>query len=205
MLSCVFLSAVWSPVWKSCPHGSLVCDVFYFCHFSMRTVSWVSCGAWLYRFLVFVFFLYFAICQTTFVTFLCLLAVFNHLLNWKQILQERKTFKYRHSDRIFILTNMYLMIYTKNTKTDATIFIKEFVIEFAWTTEITCRYELRNEISNNVVCVTSKASDQPVLKVGCTGSSESTLVKCHIVGNHMPRLIYLPQQEYCSHTLQYHL
>ena len=27
------------------------------------------------------------------------------------------------------------------------------------------------------------------LKGGCTGSSESTLVKCQIVGNHMPRLI----------------
>ena len=27
------------------------------------------------------------------------------------------------------------------------------------------------------------------LKGGCTGSSESTLVKCHIVGNHMPRFI----------------
>ena len=24
---------------------------------------------------------------------------------------------------------------------------------------------------------------------GCTGSSESTLVKCHIVGNHMSQLI----------------
>ena len=27
------------------------------------------------------------------------------------------------------------------------------------------------------------------LKGRCTGSSESTLVKCHIVGNHMSRLI----------------
>ena len=27
-------------------------------------------------------------------------------------------------------------------------------------------------------------------KGGCTGSSESTLVKCHIVGNHMSWLIY---------------
>ena len=26
------------------------------------------------------------------------------------------------------------------------------------------------------------------LKGGCTGSSESLLVKCHIVGNHMPLL-----------------
>ena len=68
------------------------------------------------------------------------------------------------------------------------------------------------EISNNVVCVTGKGSDQPggtrslclsleysmtvkllaeqhleflSLKGGCTGSSESTLVKCHIVGIHM--------------------
>ena len=28
------------------------------------------------------------------------------------------------------------------------------------------------------------------LKGGCTGSSESTLVKCHIAGNHMSRIIY---------------
>ena len=28
------------------------------------------------------------------------------------------------------------------------------------------------------------------LKVGCTGSSESTIVKCHIVGNLMSRLKY---------------
>ena len=29
------------------------------------------------------------------------------------------------------------------------------------------------------------------LKGGCKGSSESTLSKCHIVGNHMQRLIYI--------------
>ena len=28
------------------------------------------------------------------------------------------------------------------------------------------------------------------LKGGCTGSSEPTLVKCHIVGNHMSQLLY---------------
>ena len=34
------------------------------------------------------------------------------------------------------------------------------------------------EISNNVICATSKGSDQPaILKGGCTGSSESTPVK----------------------------
>ena len=32
------------------------------------------------------------------------------------------------------------------------------------------------------------------LKGGCTGSSESTLVKCHIVGNHMSRLKFKLQQ-----------
>ena len=78
--------------------------------------------------------------------------------------------------------------------------------------------EPRHEISNNVVCATNKASDQPAhtrslirafairlnslsvklltehhleflcLKGGCTGLSESTLVKCHIVGNLMSRL-----------------
>ena len=69
-----------------------------------------------------------------------------------------------------------------------------------------------------MVCATSKASDQPAqsdqslgasldysmsvelltehnldflsLKAGCTGSSESTLLKCHTVGNHMSRLIF---------------
>ena len=82
------------------------------------------------------------------------------------------------------------------------------------------RCEPRHEISNNVVCATSKGSDQPAhtrsligaiasrlniymsvklltehhleflsLKRGCTGSSESTLVKRHIVGNHMSRLL----------------
>ena len=61
-------------------------------------------------------------------------------------------------------------------------------------------YELRHEISNNVVCATSKGSDQPVLEYffnvmllaehrleflsleeGCTGSSESRLVKMSFV------------------------
>ena len=54
-------------------------------------------------------------------------------------------------------------------------------------------YEPRHEISNNVVCATSKGSDQPAhttvklltehhleflsLEGGCTGLSDSTLVK----------------------------
>ena len=33
------------------------------------------------------------------------------------------------------------------------------------------------------------------LKRACTGSSESTLVKCHIVGNHMSRLNYEHDEE----------
>ena len=38
------------------------------------------------------------------------------------------------------------------------------------------------------------------LKGGCSGSSESTLVKCHIVGNHMSRLNYvLFNQTYITH------
>ena len=70
-------------------------------------------------------------------------------------------------------------------------------------------------ISSNVVCATSKGSDQPEhmpslirafasrcvklltehhleflrLKGGYTYSYESTLLKCHIVGNHMSRFI----------------
>ena len=79
-------------------------------------------------------------------------------------------------------------------------------------------FEPRHEISNNVVCATSIASSQPAhtrslirafvshysmsvkllterhveflsLKGGCTGSCKSTLVKKHIVGNTMSRLI----------------
>ena len=79
-------------------------------------------------------------------------------------------------------------------------------------------FESRHEIFNNVICATSKASDQPdksdqslcwsleysltfkqlpehnleslSLKEGCAGSSESThLSEYHIVGNHMSRLI----------------
>ena len=47
-------------------------------------------------------------------------------------------------------------------------------------------YELRHEISNNVVCATSKVSDQPAHM----HSLSVHLSKCHIVGNLMPRLIY---------------
>ena len=36
------------------------------------------------------------------------------------------------------------------------------------------------------------------LKGGCAGSSESTLVKCHIVGNHMSRLICM-SESFVSH------
>ena len=65
-----------------------------------------------------------------------------------------------------------------------------------------------HEISNNVVCATSKASLEfsmivklltehhlkfLSLKCGCTGSSASTLVKMHIVGNLMPRLICISE------------
>ena len=63
-----------------------------------------------------------------------------------------------------------------------------------------------HEISNNVVCATSQASDQHFmivklltehhleflsLKGGCRGSSELYLSKCQIVGNLMWRLIFL--------------
>ena len=78
------------------------------------------------------------------------------------------------------------------------------------TIRIQCRFkfnelinEPQQEIFNNVVCATSKASDQPVhmrslisaiahrlkalsFKGGCTGWSEST----HTVGNHMSGLKY---------------
>ena len=35
-------------------------------------------------------------------------------------------------------------------------------------------------------------------KGGCTGWSESTLVKCHIDANHMPRLIYTSNKTFFS-------
>ena len=38
------------------------------------------------------------------------------------------------------------------------------------------------------------------LKGGCTGLSESTLVKYHIVGNHMSRLICLLRHCYLCYT-----
>ena len=41
-------------------------------------------------------------------------------------------------------------------------------------------YEPRHEISNIVICAIGKASDQPAPMLH--------LSKCHIVGNHMPRL-----------------
>ena len=64
-------------------------------------------------------------------------------------------------------------------------------------------FEPRHEISNNVVCATSKGSDQPAhtqsfgvskLKRGCTDSSESTLVnmphcwKSHAAAHFISRL-----------------
>ena len=80
-------------------------------------------------------------------------------------------------------------------------------------------------ISNNVVCATSEASDQPAhmsslirafasfeysmsvklltehhlvilsFKGGCKASLSLHLSKCHLVGNHMSRLIYCMQPD----------
>ena len=47
------------------------------------------------------------------------------------------------------------------------------------------------EYSMNVKLLTEHHLEFICLKGGCTGSSESTHVKRHIVGNHMSRLIYL--------------
>ena len=90
------------------------------------------------------------------------------------------------------------------------------------------------EISNNVVCGTSKASDQPVHKHSLIRAFSSRLSilwllsywlntiwsfyaskeaaqarlslhmsKCHIVGNHMPPLIYYLQHSSFSQTLEF--
>ena len=48
-----------------------------------------------------------------------------------------------------------------------------------------------------VKLLTEQHLDFVGLKGGYTGSSESTLVKCHIVGNHMSRLM-------CYHYLLVH-
>ena len=54
--ACLFIGALWSPARKgltSWPSFLMsYCDVFTF-----PLVSWVRCGAWLYRFLIFALFL----------------------------------------------------------------------------------------------------------------------------------------------------
>ena len=71
--------------------------------------------------------------------------------------------------------------------------------------------EPRHDISNNVVCATSKGSDQPVhtllteqhlgflcLKGGCTGSSESTHVKIpHCWKSHALAHIMIQSGNHC--------
>ena len=58
ILSCLFLAALWSPAWNGLTSWLfvwLVCDLN--CVLSLsHMVSWVKCGTWLYRFLIFAFF-----------------------------------------------------------------------------------------------------------------------------------------------------
>ena len=70
-------------------------------------------------------------------------------------------------------------------------------------------YEPRHEISNNVVCATSKASDQSVhtllehsMSVMCYARLSLHLSKCHIVGDYMWRFIcrYLLVKKPCVLT-----
>ena len=95
------------------------------------------------------------------------------------------------------------------------LIIAKFVSEHSMVINNGLTFEPRHEISNNMVCATSKGSYQPAhtrlckshkysmnvnlltehhlkflsLKGGCTDSSESLqLSKYHIVGNHMSRL-----------------
>ena len=93
------------------------------------------------------------------------------------------------------------------------------------------KYEPTHDISNNVVCATSKASDQPahtrslirafasrlnILSVklltehhfkflsfrGCTGSSESTLVKMpHCCKSHLTAHIWTSTEEFGSYGI----
>ena len=50
----------------------------------------------------------------------------------------------------------------------------------------------------NVKLLTKHHLEFLSLKGGCTGSSGSTLVKCHIVGNHMPWLKYKVKTILCG-------
>ena len=74
-------------------------------------------------------------------------------------------------------------------------------------------YKPVHEISNNVVCATSKASNQPgymsFLKVGCDAHPSLYLSKCQIVGNLMPQLIIIARGLFAAlaylQTLPYEL
>ena len=56
MLSCLFIAALWSPAGKGLtPWHLLVMFIVFLLLF--HVVSWVWCGTWLYRFLIFVVFL----------------------------------------------------------------------------------------------------------------------------------------------------
>ena len=58
------------------------------------------------------------------------------------------------------------------------------------------------EYSMTVKLLTEHHLEFLSLKGGCTDSSESTHVKCHIVGNHMSRLIYHLQKQQEHRTKQ---
>ena len=53
ILSCLFLAALWSPTWKGLTSW-LSCVWCFLMFLSLsHMVSWVRCGIWLYRFLIF--------------------------------------------------------------------------------------------------------------------------------------------------------
>ena len=58
MLSRLSIAALWSPAGKGPDLLALVGDV-YCILFLSHVVSWVRCGAWLYRFLIFALLFYF--------------------------------------------------------------------------------------------------------------------------------------------------
>ena len=57
-LSCLFLTALWSPVRKGLT-SCLCCVWCYFVFVTFYIMSWVRCGIWLHWFLIVTFFFYF--------------------------------------------------------------------------------------------------------------------------------------------------
>ena len=65
MLACLLIAAMRSPAGKGLPSWFSCMWCFLVFLSLSNVVSWVWCGAWLYQFLIFAFFLTFTVCQST--------------------------------------------------------------------------------------------------------------------------------------------